>query len=70
MVQNGTNLYAVGNFALYVSTDDGNSWTAAKGLPTFFVTYQAVIRPGELTVLPNGHMIVGIHWEGRGSFVQ
>ncbi len=69
-VQNGSNLYAVGNFALYVSTDDGNTWTATKGLPTFFITYQAAIRPGELTVLPNGHMIVGIHWEGKGSFVQ
>jgi hypothetical protein len=62
--------YAVTGTGIFESLDDGATWSLMSGLPPFFSAYTAEFRPITLTPLPDGHLVLGVHWEGRGAYVS
>lgn len=63
--------YATTGSGVYESLDDGQTWNAMSGLPQFFLPVLAAeFRPIALNILPDGHLVVGVHWEGRGAYIS
>jgi hypothetical protein len=62
-------VYALAESGIYQSVDDGQTWTALAG-PKFFSAYTAEFRPITMMSTSDGHIIVGVHWEGIGAYIS
>jgi hypothetical protein len=62
-------VYALADGAVYQSVDDGQTWTPLTG-PKFLSAYTAEFRPMTVMSTPDGHLLLGISWEGRGAYIS
>jgi hypothetical protein len=62
-------VYANTDHGIYQSVDDGITW-ALVAAPPFHSAYTAEFRPITITNATDGHLILGVHWEGRGAYIS